>query len=238
MSDLTKLGILNAINPAESHVNWGGSPIDVYIRFIQTAGAAFESAGYEVAQGHFPTSPGECDAYVITGSPRGAYDSDPWIAELVQFIRKGTQSGQKFVGICFGHQILAHALGGHVEKSEKGWGLGLKTFEVSQSKPWMNGRPQQMSLYFAHQDQVERLPPDADLLGGNEFCPIGMYAIRDQVFGIQGHPEFSPGIMNDIFNRFKENGNAALAAAGEASMRAGTPDDQIVAHWIVNFLGL
>jgi GMP synthase-like glutamine amidotransferase len=232
-----KLGILNAINPLESEVNWGGSPIDAYIRFLRSTGAEFEFAGYEVAQGQLPASPAECDAYVITGSPRGAYDSDPWISELIQFIRAATQAGRKFVGICFGHQVLAQALGGHVEKSEKGWGLGLKSLEVSQAKPWMNGQQQQVALYFAHQDQVIQLPPGAELLGGSEFCPIGMYTIQDQIFGIQGHPEFSRSIMSDILNRQKTNGDVAVATAAEASLESGTADGRIVAEWIVNFLG-
>ena len=233
-----KLGILSAIDPVESKVNWGGSPIDAYVRFFQSTGAAFESEGYEAAQGQLPASPGECDAYVITGSPKGAYDSDPWIADLTRFIRDGAQAGKKFVGICFGHQILAYALGGHVEKSEKGNGLGLMTYEISQSKPWMDGRPQQITFYFAHQDQVKRLPPDAELLGGNEFCPIGLYTIRDQILGIQGHPEFSLSIMRDIITMQKNNGNVAVAKAAEASLEGGTPDSQMAAQWVVNFLGL
>jgi len=233
-----KLGILNAINPVQSKVNWGGSPVDAYVRFFQSTGAVFEAVGYEATQGLLPPSPGECDAYVITGSPKGAYDTDLWIADLTRFIRDGVQAGKKFVGICFGHQILAHALGGHVEKSEKGWGLGLKTYEVTQSKPWMNGRPRQMTLYFAHQDQVKRLPADAELLAGNQFCPIGMFTIRDQIFGIQGHPEFSQSIMRDIVTGHKNNGHEAVAKAAEASLDNGTPDGQIVAQWIANFLGL
>jgi GMP synthase (glutamine-hydrolysing) len=233
-----KLGILSAINRAESKVSWGGSPIDAYVRFFRSTGAVFEAVGYEAAQGQLPASPGECDAYVITGSPKGAYDSDPWIGALTHFIRDGVQAGKKFVGICFGHQILAHALGGHVEKSEKGWGLGLKTFELTQSKPWMDGRPRQMTLYFAHQDQVKQLPPDAELLAGSHFCPIGMYTIRDQIFAIQGHPEFSQSIMRDIITTRKNNGNGAVAKAAEASLEDGTPDNQMVAQWAVNFLGL
>jgi len=231
-----KIGILNAINPHESKVNWGGSPVDAYIRFFQSVDAPFEYVGYEAAQGQLPESPAECNAYVITGSPRGAYNSDPWIAALMQFIREGTQAGLKFTGICFGHQILAQALGGRVEKSEKGWGLGLKSFEIKETKPWMNGQANgnTRSLYFAHQDQVQELPPGAELLGGSEFCPIAMYSISDQVFAVQGHPEFTLGIMQDILAR-KDAGDDLLNTA-ESSLANGTPDGQLFAQWIVNFL--
>lgn len=233
-----RLGVLSCIDPLQSKVNWGGSPIDTYIRFLGSTGATFESTSYEVAQGHFPERLDDCDAYVITGSPKGAYDSDPWITGLAQFIRSGAQAGKKFVGICFGHQIVAHALGGHVQKSEKGWGLGLKTIEISRTTNWMNDHRQQLTLYFAHQDQVKELPPHAELLGGNDFCPIGMYSISDQILGIQGHPEFSRNIMAGILANHRDNADVYTAAAAEASLNNGTPDNQVAAQWIVSFLGL
>lgn len=233
-----KIGILSAIDAQKSKINWGGSPVDAYLQFIGIGSGSFEGAGFDLTKGEFPPSVEECDAYVITGSPRGAYDSDPWIGELIQFIRDGVQAGKKFVGICFGHQVLAHALGGLTEKSEKGWGLGMKTHEISQSKTWMNGSPEQMKLYFAHQDQVRRLPPNAELLGGNEFCPIGMYVIEDQVLGIQGHPEFSEGHIRDVLKQRRLQGYAAEADRAEETLHNGSPDNDMVAEWIVNFLGL
>ena len=116
-----KIGILDAFPPEELNtVSWNDTPVDAYIRFIESVEAPFEYEGYRVAQGEFPESPEACDAYLITGSPRGVYDSQPWIADLEKFIQDCYQAGIKLVGICFGHQILAHALGGHAEKSEKG----------------------------------------------------------------------------------------------------------------------
>ena len=132
-----KIGILCAIDPAQSKVNWNGTPIDAYIRFLQSVDAPFEYHGYDIAQNDFPHSPDACDYYVITGSPSGVYDKDPWIEPLMEFIRDGYSAGKKFVGICFGHQVLAEALGGHVEKSDKGWGLGLKSFEIKRRMAWM-----------------------------------------------------------------------------------------------------
>ena len=231
-----RVGILSAINHAESKIDWGGSPVEAYAKFLSSTGVDFDFKGYEVVQGQLPASPDECDAYVITGSPRGAYDSDPWIGELMQFVRDGYQAGRKFVGICFGHQVIAQALGGHVQKAEVGWGLGVKTQTISQVKPWMNGTPAQISLYFAHQDQVQRLPESADLLGGNEFCPIGMYAIADQVLGIQGHPEFTESHMRDVLKQQRLNGRMAEADTAEESLHKRVVDGQLVAEWIVNFL--
>ena len=234
-----KVGILSAINPLESQVDWDGSPIEAYIRFFKSVDAPFEYAGYEVAQGVLPESPEACDYYVITGSPQGVYDSDPWIEPLMQFIRDGYYAGKKFVGICFGHQVLAEALGGRVRKSEKGWGLGLDSIEIKTTKNWMGDGVDQCSLYFAHQDQVELLPPGAELLAGSIFCPVGMYELNGRVLGIQGHPEFNETIMNSIIEGSKTGTDRQRAKAAETAVLAHHgqgPDNQLMARWIVDFL--
>lgn len=233
-----KIGILNAINPHESRVKWPGPPQETYIRFLQSGDGVFDAATYQVAQDDFPPRPDACDAYVITGSPRGAYDADPWIGELATFIRSGAEQGRKFVGICFGHQILAHALGGEVRKSKKGWGLGLQTYHIEAHKPWMNSEAGELSLYFAHQDQVESLPPSAERLGGNEFCNNGMFCIGDQILGIQGHPEFSRSIMESIIDNRSAPEDRSLVEQARRSLEQGAPDNVLVARWMVNFLGL
>lgn len=231
-----KIGILNAINSLTSQVNWQGTPTDAYIRFLESGGADFNYTGYDVALGQFPESVDTCDGYVITGSPNGVYDSDPWIAELMQFIRDCYAADKKIVGICFGHQILAHALGGRTEKSSKGWGLGMKEFNVPIQKPWMTEEPGQFGLYFVHQDQVMTLPEEAELLGGNGFCPNAMFVMGDKVLGVQGHPEFTEPIMVDILAG--KNGSIAddVVKTAVSSVQNGTPDNTIFAHWIVNFL--
>lgn len=236
MQKTIRVGILNAIHPQKSVINWGGSPTDAYIRFLQNAGGPLMFTGYEVAQGQLPAAPDECDAYVITGSSNGVYDLDAWIPELMQFIRDSYEAGKKLVGICFGHQILAHALGGHAEKSEKGWGLGLKTFTISQTKPWMNGVSKQCSLHFAHQDQVMTLPPEAELLGGNAFCPNAFFVIADQVLGIQGHPEFSRSMMDDLLIPMEAELEPAVHETAVSSLSQGPPDNELVGQWLVNFL--
>ena len=235
-----KVGILNAIPPELSQVNWQGSPVDAYIRFFKSASGSeqIQFEGFAVTAGNFPESPEVCDAYVITGSPKGTYEEDAWIGELMEFIRASYAAGKKLIGICFGHQILAQALGGHSEKSEKGVGLGLKTFtvETTHDKPWLNDNVDTCSLYFAHQDQVTKLPPGAELLGGNEFCPNAFYTIEDQVLGIQGHPEFTRQIMDDILSVVREGADQAIIEEAKNSVNAGSPDGQMVANWMVDFL--
>jgi GMP synthase-like glutamine amidotransferase len=232
-----KIGILNAINSLTSQVNWQGTPTEAYIRFLQSGGGGpFSYVGYDVALGEFPETVDTCDGYVITGSPNGVYDADPWIADLMQFVRDCYVAEKKLVGICFGHQVLAHALGGHTEKSEKGWGLGLKPFDVVAQKPWMTEPAGQFGLYFVHQDQVQQLPAEAELLGGNGFCPNAMFVMGDQVLGVQGHPEFTKPIMEDILAGKVGNVAEDKVKTAVSSIQNGTPDNDTFAHWIVNFL--
>jgi len=231
-----KLGILDAIPAGTSVVDWGDTPVDTYIRLFESVNAPFTYVGYQVAEGQFPSSPLDCDAYIITGSPRGVYDPDPWIEALVQFIQDSYQNGSKLVGICFGHQILAHALGGRAGISEKGRGFGLKRFEIIQYKSWMDERPDHCSLYFVHQDQVVELPREAELLGGNSFCPIALYEIENSVLGIQGHPEFSVTVMHDLLPMARKELSPPICEASVRSLDEGIPDNRLVAKWIVNFL--
>ena len=231
-----KLGILNAIHPKSSKVNWQGTPVDAYIRFFESAGPTLDYAGFNVAQGEFPDTVDACDAYVITGSPQGVYDADPWIADLTQFIRDSYAAEKKLIGICFGHQVLAHALGGRSEKSDKGQGLGLKQFTVTTQKPWMTGQPGEYALYFAHQDQVMQLPAGAELLGGNGFCPNALFVIGNQVLGVQGHPEFSESIMQGILATASDGIPEAVIVEAVDSLQNGTPDNAVFAQWLVNFL--
>lgn len=236
---MKKVGILCAIDPQTSQVAWNGSPIDAYIRFLRRADSSFVYAGYFVANGHFPSSPEDCDAYVITGSPQGVYDSHLWIGQLMDFIRQGVSAGKKFVGICFGHQVLAEALGGHVRKSEKGWGLGLRQFTLEKKPSWVENGVGECSLYFAHQDQVIELPEGAHRLGGNAFCPNAMFELDGLVLGIQGHPEFDTTIMRSIVDLAKENGNPAQQQVAEAAILAENdhaPEADLMARWIVDFI--
>jgi GMP synthase-like glutamine amidotransferase len=231
-----KLGILSAIHPETSQVDWGGSPIDAYIRFLQRAGAEFDFSGYAAAQGELPTNVRACDAYLITGSPSGVYESDPWISALRDFVRDAFAAERKLVGICFGHQMLAHALGGEVVLAEGGWGLGPRTLTVSQIRPWMSQVRDEVALYFSHQDQVIRLPEGATLLGGDTFCPIGFYEIGSQVLAVQGHPEFDARIMDGILGRMEGRVEPERLADAREALAAHDTDGDLVGRWLVRFL--
>jgi len=230
-----RLGILNAITPAEE-VESQAAEREHFQAFFTQAPHELEFIEYRITEGEFPATPDACDAYLLTGSPQGVYDNAPWIPQLAEFIRACYAAQQKMVGICFGHQMLAHTLGGHAEKAEQGWGMGLRRFDIVTQQPWMDPPLAQGQLYFCHQDQVVKLPPAAEQLAGDAFCPNTMFAIGDRVLGIQGHPEFSEAFMQYLIHHLQPNVGDTVAGKAAASLRNGQADNAVIARWVVNFL--
>ena len=211
---------------------------DLFSSFFRAVRAPFECQVFEITKGEYPVSSGTYDAFIVSGSKKGVYDPDPWIADLSEFVRSCNLEHRKIIGICFGHQLIAHALGGIASQSEKGWGLGLREFDITVKKPWMDPSLNRCALYFSHQDQVAALPPGAELLGSSEFCLNALYCIGDRVLGIQGHPEISPGLMIQIIERLKDRVGPNVYSDALHSLNNGTPDARTVARWIINFINL
>ena len=228
-----KLGILDAVYNKD--IIDGETEAEKFVNLFNLVNAPFTYEIYHVAEGEFPQTAAACDAYLVTGSPQGVYDEDAWIAPLGNFIRQAYAAQRKLVGICFGHQMIAHSLGGEARKSEKGWGLGLRPFHIHTAKPWMTPSLDTCTLNFIHQDQVTTLPNDAKRLAGNEHCHNAMYAIGSRVLGIQGHPEYLPEAM-EILLHYEWEQNGLEVDEALASLKTGAPDTGIVAQWIVNFL--
>jgi GMP synthase-like glutamine amidotransferase len=230
---MKKLGILDTVYNKD--VIDGELEAEKFINLFKLVEAPFAYEIYHVAEGEFPETAADCDAYLVTGSPQGVYDADTWITPLGDFIREAYAAKRKLVGICFGHQIVAHSLGGEARKSEKGWGLGCRPFTIHTHKAWMTPPLDTCTLNFIHQDQVMILPPDAELLAGNDHCPHTMYAIGDRVLGIQGHPEYLPEAMAFLLQYVGEHDGLEVADALD-SLAQAVPDTGLVAQWIVNFL--
>lgn len=230
-----KLGILNATTPADEAI-FQMPEIVNFRAFFDQVPNKLHLVEYRVTEGEFPPDLHECDAYLVTGSPQGVYDPDPWIPALAAILRRSYAAGQKLVGICFGHQMLAHTLGGHAEKSDRGWGMGLRRFTVVATPSWMAPPLMQGQLYFCHQDQVTHLPATAERLAGDTFCPNAIFAIGNQVLGIQGHPEFSPAFMTTLIDTLGAKAGDEVAKQAAASLQTGQPHATIVAQWVVNFL--
>ncbi len=190
---------------------------------------------YQVRLGEYPSAPTDHDAWLITGSRHAAYDDLPWIHWLADFIRAVDAARIPLVGICFGHQLIARALGGEVQKAPQGWGVGIHEAAIEARAPWMEDADPALHLVVSHQDQVTKLPPGAERLAGSAFCPIAMYRIADHVFAMQAHPEFSREYSRELMEVRRSLIGDDLIGKGMASLSRET-DSHAVAHWIVAFL--
>lgn len=203
---------------------------DLFARYDQT----IELIDFPVQKGVFPTKVNELGGYLCCGSAHSAYDNNPWINELIGFIREVEQRGPKMVGICFGHQLIAHALGGQVERAKQGWGLGVHNVTTTQSRPWMQPSINRFNLLYTHQDQVVKLPEGATLLGSSNHCPIAAYDLENRFLGIQGHPEFEVPFLQALMEtRKKRIGRNAVQWA--ATTLNQPLHNREIALWISHF---
>lgn len=233
---MIEIGILNVCTPAEEQ-EFNSSEFKNFEIFFDHVDHPFTFKEYRVTEGDFPPTVDTHSTYLITGSPTGVYDDKRWLIGLNQFIQQAYAADKKLVGICFGHQMLAHSLGGEARKSDKGWGVGLKSVDVINHQPWMDHSIDQLNLYYCHQDQVEALPANAVHLGGNAFCPNAMFSIGTQVLGIQGHPEFTRKTMDFAINYLNPVLPSSVTESAKETID-GARDSQIVAQWIVDFVSL
>jgi len=188
---------------------------------------------YAAHRGQLPSSASECDAWLCTGSKYSVYDGTPWIANLAAFIR--SLGEKRFVGICFGHQMLAHAMGGEVAKAKQGWGVGVLGVEVLKKEPWMEPPLARMQIQHMHQDQVQKLPADSVLLARSPHCDVAMFRVGEAMLGIEGHPEFTVEYGAALIR-------ARRALIGDDGARKaldslkGRTDSPTVGRWIERFL--
>ena len=171
------------------------------------AGRGFDFETWNVVDMEFPGGPDAADGWLITGSKHGAYEDHPWIPPLEALIRAAYAAEVPVVGVCFGHQIVAQALGGKVEKFEGGWSVGRQVYD------W-NGR--QVALNAWHQDQVTEAPEEAETVATHPNCAHAALVYGDRAFTVQPHPEFDEvSVANLIEHRGMTVPGPLLDAARE-----------------------
>ena len=177
--------------------------------------------------------PSSFDVYLITGGKYSVFENSDWQDRLFDFIRALHEQRILLVGICYGHQAIAHALGGKVSRSDKGWGIGLMPVNVVRGTSWADPKTDVM-LHAMHQDQVTALPEDGVVFLASDFCPISGFTVQDHFLAIQQHPDFTPALNKNLITKRKDR-IGSRAEAGLASLD-GRDDTETSVGWIAKFI--
>jgi len=210
------LGILKAdsVNPDLQVTH--GDYTDMFQSIFRVADPTLTFNIYDVLASQYPDNIDECDGYLITGSRHSVYEPLPWIQRLGEFVVELHSARKKLLGICFGHQLVAHVLGGRTAKSDRGWGVGrhvTRLYDASHPD-W----PSEFALLSSHQDQVQEPPPDAEIIAQSDFCPIAGMMLGQHILTLQGHPEFTRDYARDLLGVRREVLGESLYQAGLASL--------------------
>jgi GMP synthase-like glutamine amidotransferase len=223
-----KIAILETGRPPAALIPRFGLYPQMFERLLAAPHRRFESFDID---GGMP-DPAAFDGLVITGSSAGVYEPLPWIPPFLDFLR-AARGRLPIVGVCFGHQSMAQAFGGRVEKSPKGRGIGLQTYRIEAVADWMDPVGE-IRIPASHGDQVVEPPPGARLLAGNDFCPYGMFDYGDAI-SIQLHPEFEPAFAKGLIEgRWEADSEQRNREAIESL--DGPNDRAMVGRWIGRFL--
>lgn len=218
------IGILQTGLAPEALVDQSGDYPDMFARLL--AGNDFTFRTYRVLDGEFPASVAECDGWLITGSRFGTYEDHAWIAPLEQFIRDSFAAKVPMVGICFGHQIIAQAMGGKVERYDGGWAVGATDYDFG---------GEHLTLNAWHRDQVSLAPASAKVIATNAFCANAALLYDDLAFTVQAHPEFRPEFIDGLM-KTRGKGLVPEEVMAAAATRLQDPiQDKAIATQIATF---
>jgi GMP synthase-like glutamine amidotransferase len=192
-----------------------------------------EIVPYAAEAGQLPGSLRECDGWLMSPSRLSVYDNEPWIADCEDVMRAAIAEEVPFVGICFGHQLLAQALGGRVEKAESGWGVGVQRYDVCEPIGPMQPPANEFALLASHQDQVVEVPSDARVIASAPYCPVAGMAVGERMWTVQAHPEFVPALAEHLLSLRVDLIGAEKVATARASLTQPL-NQHLIAQWIAN----
>lgn len=223
--------VVGHVDPRSTHI--AGDYTELFSALLAPVGV--DVVPYFADRGELPASLTECDGWLCSPSRSSVYDDEPWIAGVEDLLRAVVADDVPFVGICFGHQLLAQALGGRVERAEDGWGVGVQPYELIEPLPGSDARGS-CALIASHQDQVVAVPDALRVIARSDYCPVAGLAAGERVWTVQGHPEFVPALADHLLGLRVELIGAERVATARASLARPT-DREAVARAIASTFG-
>lgn len=229
---MKRVGLLVVGYVADSAVPIAGDYPELFEALL--AGRDVELVRYDLDRGRFPTSVDECDGWLCSPSRCSTYDPHDWIGDAEDLLRELVARERPYVGICFGHQLLAQALGAPIRRAADGWQVGVHDYELVERAPWMDPVHDRLALLASHEDQVTAVPHGARLLARTDGCPIAGLLVGERAWTLQPHPEFTTPLAEHLYAMRRETIGEAKATAALASLSKAL-DRLDVGRWIAGF---
>lgn len=230
-----KIGILQCDDVLLALQTTHGNYPEMFMQLLRRVDPDLSFEVWRCHEGQIPDADVEVDAWLITGSKYGVNDGLQWVDQLCDLIRQLYTLKKPVVGVCFGHQLITHAMSGVVKRNPKGWGLGVSCNSVSTQLAWMEPWQPTLNLIVSHQDQVVSLPTDTITLASSSFCPHYLIQLGPTFLGLQGHPEFTAAYAADLMKYQRKYIPEKQIETGLDSLN--TPQDaHVMAQWMLNFM--
>jgi GMP synthase-like glutamine amidotransferase len=226
-----RLGLLLVCHVADTSTRIAGDYPELFAALL---GPDVELVRFDLDRDRFPETVRECDGWLLSPSRCSVYDAHSWIASAEDLLRDLIDTETPYVGICFGHQLVAQALGAPVRRAAGGWQVGVHEYDIVARRSWMQPPRTPIALIASHEDQVMAVPDGAELLARSDGCPIAGLTIGDRAWTLQAHPEFVPALADDLLGRRVDLIGAAKVDAARATLTRSL-DRALIAGWIRAF---
>lgn len=222
-----KIGILQCGHTPDAVRAAHGDYDALFHKIFEDDGFAFET--FNVVDMEFPSGPAEAEGWLVTGSRHGAYEDHPFTSPLEDLIRAIHAAARPMIGICFGHQIIAQAMGGRVVKFDGGWAIGRHNYSFDGLGD--------VALNAWHQDQVITRPEGARTIASSPFCAHAALVYGDRILTVQPHPEIRNPVVASYIDAFRGTERYPADLLERAAAVVDDPNDEArIAAMLANFL--